>query len=348
MSEQAIDDALRVNLVQAKEMILRCIKARLVPLLKGSPGCGKSAVIRQIADEYNLKLIDLRLSQCDPTDLCGFPRIDEVTGKASYAPMDTFPLVGDAVPEGYDGWLILLDELTSAPRAVQASAYKLLHEQEIGSHQLHPKVAMVGAGNLDTDNAIVEPMSTALQSRLIHMEVQLDSEAWLNWAMGAGIDHRITSYIKYKPTVLYNFDPDHTDVTYASPRTWEYVSKLIHGAPALDHTWLPLLAGTVSQGVAREFIGHTKIYEDLVTIDEVKSNPQTARIPDQPSHLFALTGAMAAHASDKTINLLMPYMGRLPKEWQVVCLREVVRRDVSLMQSAPVKEWISSNATELF
>lgn len=348
MSETVIEDVLSVNLVQAKEMIIRCIKVRLVPLLKGSPACGKSAVIRQIADEYNLKVIDLRLSQCDPTDLLGFPHIDTETGRSCYAPMETFPLEGDEIPEGYDGWLILFDELTSAPRSVQAASYKTLHEQEVGQDRIHPKVAMVAAGNLETDNAVVEPMSTALQSRLIHMQVRLDHEVWLEWAMSAGIDHRITSYIKYKPDMLYTFDPDHTDVTYASPRTWEYASKLIRDEPHLDHTWLPLLAGTISRGVGREFIEHTKIYEDLVTIEEVKRSPQTARIPEMPSHLFALTGAIASHATDKTVGLLMPYTSRLPKEWQVVCLREAVRRTPSLMQTPTVRDWISANATELF
>lgn len=38
-------------------------------MLSGSPGCGKSQVAYQIAKKHKLKLIDLRLSQCDPTDL---------------------------------------------------------------------------------------------------------------------------------------------------------------------------------------------------------------------------------------------------------------------------------------
>lgn len=348
MTEEVIDNALRVNLAQAKTMIVRCIKVGLVPLLRGSPATGKSAVVRQIAKEYNLKLIDFRMSQADPTDFLGFPRVNEETGRAGYAPMETFPLEGDPIPEGYDGWLLFYDELTSALRGVQAAAYKPLHEREVHLYRVHPKVAMVAAGNLETDNAVVEPMSTAMQSRLIHMEVQLDHEVWLEWAMRAGIDHRITSYVKYKPNILYTFHPDHTDLTYASPRTWEYASKLIMGEDTLDHTWLPILAGAVSQGVAREFIEHTKIYDKLVSIDEVKQNPKTARIPDEPSHLFALTGAIAAHANDKTISLLMPYTTRLPKEWQVVCLREVVRRAPALMQSTPIRDWIATNATELF
>ena len=50
-------------------MITAAIKAKVVPMLKGSPGIGKSQIIWQIAAAYNLMVIDLRLSQCDPTDL---------------------------------------------------------------------------------------------------------------------------------------------------------------------------------------------------------------------------------------------------------------------------------------
>ena len=76
----------------------------------------------------------------------------------------------------------------------------------------------MAAGNLETDNAIVQPMSTALQSRLAHLELVVDSKEWVNWATSNGIDHRITSYINFKPGNLYTFNPDHTDKTYASPR----------------------------------------------------------------------------------------------------------------------------------
>lgn len=60
---------MKVKTSQASSMIISYIKAKLVPMLVGSPGCGKSQIVHQIADEYNLKVIDLRLSQCDPTDL---------------------------------------------------------------------------------------------------------------------------------------------------------------------------------------------------------------------------------------------------------------------------------------
>ena len=89
-------------------------------MLQGSPGTGKSSIIHQVAKDFRLFVIDLRLAQCDPTDLGGFPHI--VGKRASYLPMDTFPIEGDAIPEGYDGWLLFLDEMNSASLAVQSAA----------------------------------------------------------------------------------------------------------------------------------------------------------------------------------------------------------------------------------
>ena len=154
---------MQVKISQAIPMLASFIRAKLVPMLVGSPGCGKSQIIYKIAQDYNLKVIDLRLAQCDPTDLAGFPTVNGK--KADYLPMAHFPIEGDEIPKGYSGWLLFLDEMTSAPPAIQAAAYKLILDRMVGSHHLHKNVAIVGAGNLETDNAIVQPMSTALQSR---------------------------------------------------------------------------------------------------------------------------------------------------------------------------------------
>ena len=111
---------MQVKISQAVRMITTAIKAQVVPFLKGSPGSGKSQIVHQIAKVYNLQVIDLRLSQCDPTDLAGFPTI--VDGKADYMPMKHFPIEGDPLPKGMSGWLLFLDEANSAPPAIQAAA----------------------------------------------------------------------------------------------------------------------------------------------------------------------------------------------------------------------------------
>ena len=116
---------MQVKASQASTMIAKFLRARLVPMVEGSPGIGKSSIAQQVAKEFNLKLIDIRLAQCDPTDLCGFPRIDG--NKAGYVPMDTFPLDGDEIPKGYSGWLILFDEITSAPLSSNSCAVSVWH-----------------------------------------------------------------------------------------------------------------------------------------------------------------------------------------------------------------------------
>lgn len=58
-----------MNVTEMKEATVNVLSAGLVPMVLGSPGIGKSDIIRAIAKDFKLKVIDMRLSQLDPTDL---------------------------------------------------------------------------------------------------------------------------------------------------------------------------------------------------------------------------------------------------------------------------------------
>ena len=111
---------------------------------------------------------------------------------------------------------------------------------------------------------------------------------------------------------------------------------------------LPMLAGTVSEGVAREFIGFTKIYKDLPTIPQIVASPNTIKVPAEPSILFALTGSISHNANKDNFESLMKYVARLPIEFQVVCLRETIRRNKALAGHPSVQQWISTSAANIF
>lgn len=346
---------LTVKIQEARSMIELAIRAGLVPLLHGSPAIGKSAVVKAIAKAYNLKLIDLRLSQCDPTDLLGFPSINKDINRAGYVPMDTFPLRGDALPKHedgnghYDGWLLFLDELGSANKAVQAASYKVILDKMVGLYHLHDAVAICAATNLDTDNAITEEMSTALQSRLIHLQLVLDTPQWLDWAFENHIDTRITSFIQYKPDNLYTFQPDHTDRTYGSPRTWEFMDRIIKADNnQVRDELLPLYAGTVSKGLASEFSIFCKVYQSMLTVSQIVARPMDVVVPVEPSVLYALTGTISAHITPENANNLLMFLKRLPIEFQVVALKETVRRNKPALQYPAIQNWIATSAIELF
>ena len=340
--------SLAVSYSMATSMLENALRAKLVPFLRGSPGIGKSAIIHAIANKFNLKVIDLRLAQCDPTDLLGFPDIDRKTNKARYVPMSTFPVKGDEPPEDYSGWLLFLDEFNSADRSTQKAAYKLVLDRMVGEFHLHERVAIACAGNLDTDNAIVEDLSTALQSRLIHMELKSSASEWLEWAAANDVDYRITSFINFKPGLLYTFKPDHPDNTYACPRTWEFANRLLQVTDSSDKTFTPLLSGTLSTGVAREFNAYLHVHHSLPTIAQILAAPETLAISSEPGVRYALTGMLAHHASASNLEALMKFIMRLPAEFQAVCLKELCKRTPELMSHGAVAHWISTNATKLF
>lgn len=337
---------MQVKISQAIPMITDFIKARLVPMVMGSPGSGKSMIVQQIAKDYGLKVIDLRVSQCDPTEFMGFPKLN--VNKAGYVPMDTFPVEGDPIPAGYNGWLLFLDEFNSASQNVQAAAYKIVLDRMVGQHHLHKNVAIVCAGNLETDNAIVNPMSTAMQSRLVHMELVVDTQEWIDWASSTGIDHRITSFIEFKPSNLYTFQPDHTDKTYACPRTWEFANRLMKTVSIDAPHFLQSLAGTISEGVAREFVAYSKVFSTLPKIEHILSAPTTTEVPNEPSVLFAMTGSLSDKANEENFAPMMKYVQRFPIEFQVVFVRSATRRNKKLLANKAFQNWTAVNAEALF
>ena len=335
-----------MNPTELRQAINMVLKAKLVPMIAGSPGVGKSGIIQGIAGDNDLALIDMRLSQCDPTDLLGFPTHD---GKRmGYAPPKHFPLKGlDVLPAGKRGWLVFLDEFSSAPLAVQAAAYKLVLDRQVGIHDLHPDVHIVCAGNKETDGAIVNRMGTAMQSRLVHLELETDLKSWVEWALNNGIDHRVISYVQSRPDELHKFDPDHNDKTFACPRTWEFASKLIKDATP-DKMLMEILIGTLSAGVGRQFFSHLTYCSKLHTIEDIIRDPENIPIKDEPALHYAMSHMVAAYLDEKNSIPVMKYIERLPLEFGTISVRAALKRNRALLKVPHVRDWAHEVVSKVF
>ena len=68
---------MKVNSVEMTDHIKSVLNAGLTPMIHGDPGIGKSDIVKAIAAAGKMEVIDIRLSQCDPTDLNGFPHFLE-------------------------------------------------------------------------------------------------------------------------------------------------------------------------------------------------------------------------------------------------------------------------------
>ncbi len=167
-------------------------------------------MVAQIAKEFNLELLDERASTYTPEDVAGLVNFNENKTKAKFVPLENFPLEDTPLPKGKKGWILFLDEFSAAHREVQASLYKLILDRKVGSKNLHPMVSIVCAGNRKSDKAVANNIGTAMQSRLVWLELHSDLKGWLNYAYDHNFDHKVTSYINYQPDILNNFNPDHS------------------------------------------------------------------------------------------------------------------------------------------
>lgn len=307
---------------QIRKHVVACMMAGLVPFIQSSPAMGKSSIVASIAQEFNLKLIDHRLSTSAPEDLSGLPHFTK-EGTACFAPFDMFPTENLALPEGKQGWLLFLDEFNSASKSVQAAAYKLILDRMVGQHKLHERVVIVCAGNLATDRAIVNPISTAMQSRVIHLIMELDNDEFMeDVAFKFGWDPRIIAFLSYKPGYLHDFKPDHNDKTFCAPRTWEFVNRLIRDKPVSD-TDAALYAGAITSGVAVEFIQFTKVYEALPKIGEIVRAPNTHPLPPDAATRYATVIHLLEKTKEENFKEVAEYISRLSSEFRILFFRGI-------------------------
>lgn len=316
---------------QVRGYVLDCLYSGLVPFIQSSPGMGKSSIVKSIAKELSLQLKDHRLSTSAPEDLTGLPRFDE-DGKARFSPFaDLFPVAGTPIPEGKDGWLLFLDEANSAPKSVQAAAYKLILDRQVGQHDLHENVGIVLAGNLSTDRAITTSLSTAMQSRLVHLEMQIDFNQWLeDVAFKEDYDSRIIAYLNYKPSQLMDFRPEHQEKTFCCPRTWEFMNRLIKHKGTVSEKDAALYAGVLTSGVAVDFIQFTKVFDSMVSIKDILEDPKSCPIPGDISTRWAVISHMMEKVTEDNFSDLCTYANRFDATFRILFYRSVMARQSHL------------------
>ena len=321
----------------AKTVIKHMHKLRRPVFMRGSPGIGKSAIMKQATDELGIQLIDMRLSQYDPTDLKGFPDPDRKLKRTNWLPLGTLPYDKDS--EG----IIFLDELTSASPSVQAVAYQLVFDFAIGEYKLPPKWSVMAAGNRETDRAVVHRMSTALISRFVIVDIETNVEAFAHHAVPRGFKPMPLAYLNFQQTSLNTFDPATPAQSYACPRTWMFANDTIIDTELSANIKRELLVGTIGEGTTTSFLNFCQLANDLPEMSSILKTPKTAKLPANISAKFAVTTSLALSANLKTFPAMMQYMERLDKEMQCLFIRDSTRRSPELAETKEFTAWLIAN-----
>lgn len=307
--------------------------------LWGPPGIGKSAIIRQIADELELEFIDLRLSLLDPIDLRGLPLIDQANNQAKWLPPDFLPS-----PTSKPG-ILFLDELNAAVPMVQASAYQLILNKRIGNYKLPKGWMIIAAGNREIDRAITYSMPTPLANRFIHLDLECDIDDWKEWAYNSGVSEIVIGFLSYKPDYLFQFNPTQETRTFPTPRSWDFVSKIIQNKDCIPAMFY-YISGLVGQSIATEFISFYKLFEQIPKM-ELILNGLSLEVPKNLSVLYLLiTGLVSEYK--RTLNKtyqknLLKYLNVLPVEFSVLLAKDLVKVDSTITLNKDFVAWTSKN-----
>ena len=275
-----------VTSVQARKAITKCFNVKRPIFLWGPPGIGKSDVVAEIARDMGALLIDLRLGQMDPTDIRGIPFYNKELGKMDWAPPIDLPDAETA--SQYPYVVLFMDEMNSAPPAVQAAAYQLVLNRRVGKYRLPDNVVMVAAGNRESDKGVTYRMPTPLSNRFVHSEMKVDFPSWQEWAIKNQIHKDVVGFLTFAKQDLYDFDSKSSSRAFATPRSWTFVSELLADEDLDVSTTTDLIAGTVGEGLAVKFMAHRKIASKLPKPEDILSGKATELETKEVSAMYSL------------------------------------------------------------
>lgn len=334
---------------QVKEIVQLAVELNLVTYVAGPAAIGKSEVMAQVAEDLNLYMLDVRLSQRLPEDLNGMPYIINSGEKAGYVPFDTFPIEGDKVPDGYDGWMLFMDELSSASQENLAAAYSILLDHMVGGKKLHKRCRVVAAGNRSTDSAIAEPLPDTIITRLLMVTMKVSSKSWITWSETRNKykSPEVTEFIRKYPDMLYSAASSDTrteNEQYETPRGWGKACKIVSAfikrnaetkvrqdipgvtsatdkteliIPPIGGVWYNLIEGVIGITGAKSFVEYFNDSLQLPYPWDIAISPASTMIPPTQIAQARLTEDIANYyktADEGVRGNLLQYMARMGRE----------------------------------
>jgi hypothetical protein len=282
-------------------------------LLWGEPGIGKTAFVQSLAAADGVALEVVIGSIREPSDLNGLPVVT-ASGDVVLAP----PAWAKRLAAAGTGYLFL-DELSTAPPAVQAAMLRVCKEGWVGDLELPDTIVRIAAANDLRTAADGWQLAPATANRFCHVDWTPDVATWLTgmtvgWdavaptasAAAVTVDEtrrrtiraRVASFIRHRPALLHACPLDASQAAgpWPSPRTWEYTADAMAYLEDQDVDAQQVLAGgLVGDGAAVELLTwwHNG---DLPDPAAVLADPSSVDWAGRADRLYAVLGAVTAHA----------------------------------------------------
>lgn len=298
-------------------------------IIPGRPGIGKSEIVRQAADATGLPMIALDLSVRDPVDLGGLPIAHE--GEYERAPPRWSRDAQD-----HDHGVLFLDDLGTAKPAVQAAAFRLVHEGRVGAAELPEGWLPIAATNRREDKTVQHPIPAPLANRFVWLPLAPDVDDWIAWAIDHGIDPRIRAFVRWMGDRVLCTEP-RRDGAFASPRTWEFLDDHLAVVDTLEPE---VVYGIVGEGAGAEFLEFLEVVDDLPDLDRILAGTSDA-FPQSSDARHVVCSALTSRYADapkEHAARIVDYALTLPAEFSVILVRNCLRATADANGANPIAE----------
>jgi hypothetical protein len=311
------------------------VRSRAV-FLRGPSGIGKSEVVFQAAELLSQHVsnwqgvVDLRLAQMDPTDLRGIPHVDE-DGRTNWARPNFLPRSGAGI--------LFLDEITSAPPAVQAAAYQLcLTPWDFGVPR---EWMVVAAGNRKSDRGVTFNIAAPLQNRLCDIEVATTLDDFTEHAVQNGVRPEVLSFLRDRPDLLHKFEGKGDIGAFPSPRSWFATSAVLElDVPVRDR--IEMFKGDIGAEAAMAFETHLRVWETMPRLDDIFAGKDVP-LPKEMSVRYCVAMGMAVRLSKDNFDKAWGFLEKMPPEIQTLTIKLAYTRDPQLTQATKFSKWVMAN-----
>ena len=340
-----------MNILQFKEVLKHGYEINRPVCALSSPGLGKSSAVLQVCEELakdfdtSFGMIEIRGASSNPAELATVKYVSDNAVKDAdqdWVPSEEKVEKGLAPKRGF----IFCDEITAAPGMVQSTLQRLFLDRRLGNLKLADGWAVTAAGNRAKDKSASGSLSRAFQNRCIMATVDPDPDIFFDWGLKNGIDYRVLSYVRFRPSCVNDGLEPHRgeNQQFCSPRSLHMASDSLKAKTKLSEALQQeIFTGILGDGVGNEFNGFLRIMNDLPDLDKILKDPKNYPVPTKIDVVFAVIGALSNRVNKKNMQAIMQYFVRLSTELSVVAIKDLAKIERDIFTTPEFVKWSSSN-----